>query len=195
MSTALRPPAAAARRAPLRGRRSASPLALGALLLGAPAPAAAAPELIPLEVFEAAKAATVSKDTLQASFPLRDGGSFSLAAHAGRPILLSFWASWCAPCRRELPALSRWATEHPDVTIVAVNVDRTRPEADRFLQRVSFDLPVAFDPDAKVLGAYGAISMPTMFLFDRSGQLVWRHTGYSEEKGFTELDAALGGAR
>jgi thiol-disulfide isomerase/thioredoxin len=151
--------------------------------------------MIPAELFAAVKAATPTASALAVPFPLRDGGTFSLGAERGHPVLLSFWASWCAPCRRELPALAKWATAHPEVKIIAVNVDRTRPEADRFLTAVSFDLPVAFDPDARVLGAYGAISMPTMFLFDGQGELVWRHAGYSEQKGFTELEAALGGVR
>ena len=76
--------------------------------------------------------------------------------------------------------------------VVAVNVDRERPPAEKFLSRVRFDLPVAFDPDAVQLGRYGVISMPTMFLFDGSGNLAWQHTGYSKERGFTELDKALG---
>lgn len=179
-----------------RGRRPlaariAAPLA-AALLCSA---AHAEPEMIPVEIFEAAKAAAPTASALDVPFPLQDGGTFSLAAERGHPVLLSFWASWCSPCRRELPALARWAPEHPDVKIVAVNVDRTRPEADRFLKAVAFDLPVAFDPDAKVLGAYGAISMPTMFLFDSQGELVWRHAGYSEQKGFAELEAVLKGVR
>lgn len=156
--------------------------------------ALAAPEMIPVEIFEAAKQAA-PVEAAAPEIPLRDGSTFRLSDHRGAPVLLTFWASWCGPCRQELPALSAWSKEHPDVRVVAVNVDRTRPAAERFLQSVHFDLPVAYDPDAKHLGQYGAISMPTMFLFDRQGQLAWKHTGYSQERGFTELDAALAGVR
>lgn len=155
--------------------------------------ALAAPEMIPIEVFEAAKvAAAIAGDV---EIPLRDGGTFRLSEHKGKKVLLTFWASWCSPCRRELPALERWSKEHPEVDVLAVSVDRTKEEAEDFIRVVRFDLPVAFDPDATQLGRYGVTSMPTMFLFDDSGQLVWRHAGYSEEKGFAELDAAVGGAR
>lgn len=157
--------------------------------------AAAAPEMIPVEVFEAAKAVATGADASDVVLPTKEGGTFRMADHLGAPVLLAFWASWCGPCRAELPALATWATKHPEVHVVAVNVDRQRPPADRFLQSVRFDLPVAYDPDAAQLGRFGVTSMPTMFLFDRSGAFAWSHTGYSAERGFTELDAALGGVR
>jgi thiol-disulfide isomerase/thioredoxin len=157
--------------------------------------ALAAPEMIPAEVFEAAKSAPVGATAETASLPLRDGTTFSFVEHRGRPVLLTFWASWCGPCRAELPALATWSKAHTDVAVVAVNVDRQRPPADRFLQSVKFDLPIGYDPDAQQLGKYGVQSMPTMFLFDRSGALAWQHVGYSTEKGFTELDAALAGLK
>ena len=159
------------------------------LLLLTTALALAEPEMIPLDVFEAAaKSASVTGDF---EIPLRGGGSFKLSDHKGKPVLLTFWASWCSPCRKELPALELWSKSHPDVVVLAVNVDRGAALAEKFLAAVHFDLPVAFDPDATHLGRYGVTSMPTMFLFHKGGQLVWRHSGYGEEKGFTELDSAL----
>jgi thiol-disulfide isomerase/thioredoxin len=154
--------------------------------------ALAAPEMIPADVFEAAKSAPAPSGPVDFTMPLRGGGTFTSAEHRGKPVLLTFWASWCGPCRLELPALSTWAQSHPDVTVLAVNVDRAQPLAERFLQSVQFSLPVAFDPDAKQLGQYGVTSMPTMFLFDRTGAMAWQHTGYSQERGFSELDAAIG---
>ncbi len=159
------------------------------------ATALAAPEMIPVEVFEAAKSAGLDEHATDVEIPLRDGGTFRLSEHAGRPVLLAFWASWCGPCRLELPALSEWGSAHPDVAIYAVSVDKQRADAERFMKSVAFDLPVAFDPEARHLGRYGVISMPTMFLFDGEGSLAWQHTGYSRERGFTELDAAYGALR
>ena len=156
--------------------------------------ALAAPEMIPVEAFQAATAPRAD-DISHLELPLSKGGTFKLADHAGQPVLLSFWASWCSPCRKELPALTDWAKAHPDVAIIAVNVDRTSGDAQKFMDAIHFELPVAYDPDAAHLGQYGVTSMPTMFLFDRKGALVWRHTGYSTEKGFTELDAAVGGLK
>lgn len=154
----------------------------------------AVPEMIPVEPWATATSAA-PESAAAFEIPLKEGGTFRLADHKGEKVLLTFWASWCAPCRKELPALSTWAKSHPGVTVLAVNVDRTSADAEGFLRKVSFDLPVAYDPDAKRLGQYGVMSMPTMLLFDEEGALAWRHTGYGEEKGLSELDAAVGGAK
>ena len=156
--------------------------------------ALAAPEMIPEEAWAAVNAAP---DTAAADFeiPLASGGTFRMSEHRGERVLLTFWASWCSPCRRELPALSTCATTHRDVTVLAVNVDRTSEAAKPFLEKVQFDLPVAYDPEGRQLGKYGVTSMPTMFLFDSRGALAWRHTGYGEANGLSELDAAVARAR
>lgn len=163
------------------------------LLALLPHPLAAPPEMIPADVW--AQIQSQAPAAADFEIPLRDGGTFRMVEQRGKKVVLSFWASWCAPCRRELPALSRWAKSHPDVVLLAVNVDRKAADAEKFIQQVAFDVPVAFDPDASHLGQYGVTSMPTMFLFDRKGELVFRKTGYSEEKGFAELEAALGGVK
>ena len=162
-------------------------------LLFTTATAAAAPEMIPLDEYDAARHALAA--SVDFTLPLRDGGTFTMSSHGGEKVLLSFWASWCSPCRRELPALALFAAEHPELTVLAVNVDRERADAERFLDQVEVKLPVAFDPDARALGRYGVTSMPTMFLFDRSGALEYRHSGYSDENGFSELIAALQGGK
>jgi len=154
----------------------------------------AAPELIPEDVWTAKVGANATGGPAVAvNLPLRDGGTFKTADAHGKPLVLSFWASWCGPCRKELPALGEFKKSHPEVSFLAVNVDRDRSAAEGFLSKVSVDLPVAFDPDAKALGQYGVTSMPTLFLIDKQGHLVWKHVGFSPEKGFTELEAALSG--
>lgn len=163
------------------------------LLFSLIATALAEPEMIPLEAFQAATQS--ASGPVEVELTMRDGASFSLAAQKGKPVLLSFWASWCSPCRRELPALGKWAAAHPEVVVLAVNVDRDPADAEKFLSSVSFELPVAFDPDARNLGRYGVTSMPTMFLFDKKGTLSWRNVGYSEEKGFSLLEEALKGVK
>ncbi len=149
------------------------------------------PEMVPLDAFQAAGNPVVKDFEL----PLMQGGTFKLSDQKGKTVVLSFWASWCGPCRKELPALSTFAATHPDVKFIAVNVDRERSAADKFLGAVSITLPVAFDPDAKALGSYGVTAMPTIFVIDKKGALAFSHTGYSEEKGFAELEAALGTAK
>lgn len=119
------------------------------------------------------------------------GGAFDLEAHRGRPVVLSFWASWCGPCRFELPALDALQKQRDDIDIIAVNVDRNPEDARRFLSRVPIDLPVVLDPEARLLGSYQVLSMPTMFLVDPNGTIKLVKVGYSEERGLTELEDAL----
>lgn len=124
-----------------------------------------------------------------------NGSVFELDETRGKPVLLSFWASWCGPCRLELPALDALQKTRDDVVIYAVNVDRDRTKAEPFLASVKFDLPIVWDNQAEALGQYDVTSMPTMFLLDAQGTVKWRKTGYSREKGLAELEAALDGLR
>lgn len=148
----------------------------------------AEPEMIPADVFQAAKQPDAPGSI---EFHMADGTVKHLSDHKGRKLVLSFWASWCGPCRKELPALSAWAKENPKVDVIAVNVDRDRSLADRFLRAVPVDLPIAYDPDASALGGYDVTAMPTMFVFDTKGAVVFRKVGFSEAKGLAEIVTAV----
>ena len=123
--------------------------------------------------------------------PLFDGGQIKLEDLRGKPVVLSFWASWCGPCRFELPELSRIKPLYPNVHFYAVNVDRDRKDAQRFLSKVKFSLPIVWDNEAKTLGEYSVISMPTMFLIDANGTVQYIKVGYSRDKKLTELEAKI----
>jgi len=150
----------------------------------------AAPEMIPEKQFDllGRTAPTFEAKTFE-------GAEFSLEALRGKTVVLSFWASWCTPCRRELPALSALQKQRDDVVIYAVNVDRQRPPAEKFLRQVKFDLPVVWDNQSLAMGQYNVLSMPTMFVVDKQGTIKFSKTGFSTEKGLTELVAALDGLR
>ncbi|MEZ4322921.1 MAG: TlpA disulfide reductase family protein [Myxococcota bacterium] len=120
-----------------------------------------------------------------------EGAPFALDSTRGKPVILSFWASWCGPCRQELPALAELQKQRSDVVVYAVNVDRERAKAKQFLAQVKFDLPIVWDNNAEALGQYDVMSMPTMFLLDSKGTVKWRKTGFSRENGLTELEEQL----
>jgi thiol-disulfide isomerase/thioredoxin len=144
------------------------------------------PEMIPVEALD-----LVGKPAPGFEAPLLRGGSFKLQEQKGKVVILSFWASWCGPCRQELPALSNLQKQRPDLAIFAVNVDRNKADAERFLSQVQFELPIVWDNQAMALGQYEVLSMPTMFLLDRNQKVVWRKTGFSQENGLKELEAKL----
>lgn len=152
--------------------------------------ALAEPEMIPASEME-----LVGHPAPPIEAKLADGTSFTLASKHGKTVVVSFWASWCGPCRNELPALSTFAKEHPQFEYVALNVDRDREAAAKFLASVKVELPVAYDPEAISMGAYGVMSMPTMFVVDGKGTLAWQKVGFSQERGLSELAATLGVAK
>lgn len=146
----------------------------------------AAPEMIPVQAVN-----PIGATAPTFSAPLLEGGEFNLEDHRGKTVVLSFWASWCGPCRQELPALAELQVERDDIEIFAVNVDRDASLAQRFLAQTPFDLPIVWDNESMALGQYDVTSMPTMFVIDANGTLKFRKTGYSKENGLRELIAAL----
>ena len=104
---------------------------------------------------------------------------FDLAAHAGKVVLVDFWASWCKPCQVSLPWLSRLAAAHPDdLVILAVNLDRELPAARRLLADLDPHVLVVHDPKGELAGRYDLAGMPTSYLYDRAGALQATHVGF-----------------
>ncbi len=100
----------------------------------------------------------------------------------GKPVLMTFWASWCGPCRMELPELEKLAEELADegFTLVTVNTDQSPAMGVRFLQRYDIDVPV-YRMDQRSLIQLGIKGLPTNVLLDREGRPVGIYRGYSPE--------------
>lgn len=106
------------------------------------------------------------------SLVMFDGTSFDLAAHVagdGRPIVLNFWASWCFPCRTEMPEFDEVAIEHPDVLFLGVAIEDTEAPAREFAEEVQVSYPLGIDGDGTISAAYPHIGLPTTYLIDGDG--------------------------
>lgn len=147
----------------------------------------AAPEMIPPDDGD-----LLGRSAPDVAFTLPDGKTAKLSDYKGKPVVLSFWASWCGPCRKELPALAAYAATRPDLTFLAVNVDRDRGPAEAFVKELKLTIPVVFDPESAVMGRFDVTLMPTMFMLDKNGTVKFRKTGFNAGDGLTELLAALG---
>ncbi len=101
------------------------------------------------------------------------GGQLSLQDLAGQVVLVKTWATWCPPCRKELPALEAVHRRYDDqgLTVLGVNIGEGRDEVQRFVTRSGLTFPILLDPDEVSLRAFGSISLPSSFLIDRDGKL------------------------
>jgi thiol-disulfide isomerase/thioredoxin len=111
-----------------------------------------------------------------------DGEDTSIAELSGKPTLVNLWATWCAPCVKELPTLNRLAGAHrndAELQVVAISQDMgPHPSVVAFLESHKIDnLPPYQDAKMGLSGALGAEVLPTSILFDAQGREVWRYTG------------------
>ncbi len=147
-------------------RATAMPAALAALLLVLPLAAPAAPATAPAPDF---------------SLPARAGGDVSLASLRGQVVLVNFWATWCGPCRKEMPLLEQIYQRYRGLgfTLLAVNVEEDSAGADRWLKDTPVTFPVLFDRDNHVSKLYQVTAMPSTVIIDRKGQVRFIHYGYT----------------
>ena len=114
-----------------------------------------------------------------AAFKDPDGGEASLADFRGKPLLLNLWATWCAPCVKELPTLDRLARGNQRLQVLAVSQDSgPQPSVDAFLGKLEVpNLGAYHDPQMALSAELGAEVLPTTLLFDAEGREVWRYVG------------------
>ena len=100
-----------------------------------------------------------------------DGKAWNLAALKGRPVMLNFWASWCEPCRAEMPSLELLATRHEKagLVVLAVNYKEPLPKIQRFLKALPFSLPILLDSDGDAASVWTPRVFPTTVLIGRDG--------------------------
>ncbi len=130
-----------------------------------------------------------------------DGAPVSLADHRSSVVLLNVWATWCKPCREEIPALDSLYREFSSrgllVTGVSIDVMDDTARIAGFARELGASYPLWLDPDDRVSGTFLAIGVPSTYLIDRDGVLRWRHMGPVRANDATlraVLDSALSAA-
>ena len=137
-------------------------------------------------------------DLPQFTFAAADGKSKSLADFRGKIVLLNIWATWCVPCREEMPALDALETKlgGKDFAVVAVNIDKGGPEkAAAFLKETgATQLTLYTDPSGKLFSTLKAVGMPTTLLIDRDGKEIARLIGpadWASPEAIAVIEAAI----
>ena len=112
--------------------------------------------------------------------PVHAASSLDLANSRGRVVYLDFWASWCGPCRQSFPWMETMKSTYggQGFEIVAVNLDRDRADADKFLKQFHPTFDVRFDPKGELAELYRVQGMPSSMLIDRHGVTRFTHVGF-----------------
>jgi cytochrome c biogenesis protein CcmG, thiol:disulfide interchange protein DsbE len=110
------------------------------------------------------------------------GRKVSLSDFRGKIVMLNFWASWCAPCREEMPAMERLYREFSDrgFVVLSVNVRDKREDALAFMKELNLTYPVVFDPSGRWLLRYGAWGLPNTYLIGRDREGLARMRGHAD---------------
>ncbi|HEY3730249.1 MAG TPA: TlpA disulfide reductase family protein [Steroidobacteraceae bacterium] len=127
-------------------------------------------------------AAGIATGTPAAAFalPAAAGDTVSLAELKGQVVLINFWASWCGPCRQEMPILDQLYKKYKTAgfTLLGVNVEPKSADALSFLKGTPVSFPILFDTQSKVSTLYEVTGMPSTVIIDRRGNIRYIHHGY-----------------
>ncbi|KLU59024.1 thiol-disulfide oxidoreductase ResA [Peptococcaceae bacterium CEB3] len=111
------------------------------------------------------------------SVPMSDGNTLKLSSLRGKPVLLNFWATWCPPCRMEMPDIQKIFKENYPVQIVGVNLKEEPMTVEGFLSRNGYTYPVGFDLKGKIASLYNVSGIPTSYAIDAKGIIRHVQTG------------------
>jgi thiol-disulfide isomerase/thioredoxin len=105
--------------------------------------------------------------------PTLDGGTFRLAAEHGKPVVVNFWATWCLPCRAELPAFEQVIKSYQGDDLVIVGVDLAEPPdvVSKYVAELGLTYPIALDEDGEVSALYRIQGLPTTLFVGRDGTI------------------------
>jgi peroxiredoxin len=140
----------------------------------------------------AASAANISPGSTAPAFQLPSSSNAPLALNdlKGQVVLINFWASWCGPCRQEMPVLEQMYKKYKAAgfTLLGVNVEPKSADALGFLKATPVSFPILFDTESQVSKLYEVAGMPSTVILDRTGKVRYIHHGYKPGEESEYLD-------
>ncbi len=123
------------------------------------------------------------------------GKTVNLAQYKGQVVMINFWATWCGPCRTEMPLLENIYKKYKPMgfTLLGVNVEPDSAGASEWLKATPVTFPILFDTDSRVSKLYAVQGMPSTVIVDRKGQVRFLHRGYKpgDENAYLDQIRAL----
>jgi cytochrome c biogenesis protein CcmG/thiol:disulfide interchange protein DsbE len=118
--------------------------------------------------------------SLLTSIPASASDTFDPGQYAGKVVVIDFWASWCAPCRRSFPWLNSMHEKYGDdgLVIVGVNLDMERTDAERFLEEYPAAFSIVYDENQELARQYEVVAMPSSYVIGRDGKVAAKHMGF-----------------
>ncbi|WP_394228861.1 TlpA family protein disulfide reductase [Pseudoalteromonas spongiae] len=142
-----------------------------------------------------ATSAELNKSAPDFTLKALSGDNVRLKELSGQVVLINFWASWCGPCRKEMPLLDELHAKYSDLgfTVLGVNVEQQNQKAKEFINELNVSFPILLDEQNTVSKLYDVEAMPTTVVIDRNSNLRYVHYGYQagDEKLYKKMVKAL----
>jgi thiol-disulfide isomerase/thioredoxin len=131
--------------------------------------------------FGSSNAFTAENATKAPEFQLEGlSKQIDLKSYRGKIVYLDFWASWCQPCRKSFGWMNKMQKAYGDegFSVIAINLDESREQANKFLKQIPANFDVAFDPKGNTAESYQVKAMPSSYIIDKKGNLIYAKKGF-----------------
>lgn len=139
------------------------------------------PESDKMDLFTRLRVQKFEEPVVAPDFTLKDlkGNQVTLKNFKGRVVFLNFWATWCPPCRREMPSMERLYKQlkDRDFTMLAVDMQESEKRVRAFISEFSLSFPVLLDLNGDISSLYGIVGLPTTYIIDREGKIIGKAVG------------------
>lgn len=148
-----------------------------------------------LFLIASANAGTISGKAADFTLKSNTGKNLRLSDFRGQVVMINFWASWCGPCRQEMPILDQLHKRYGKLgfTLLGVNVEQDSSKANAYLKDIPVSFPILYDTANQTSKLYNVSAMPTTVIVDRNGNMRFIHHGYKPgyEKDYKKQIKAL----
>lgn len=139
------------------------------------------PESDKMDLFTRLRVQKFEEPVVAPDFTLKDlkGTQVTLKNFKGRVVFLNFWATWCPPCRREMPSMERLYKQlkDRDFTMLAVDMQESEKQVRAFISEFSLSFPALLDLNGDISSLYGIVGLPTTYIIDREGKIIGKAVG------------------